>query len=377
MSSIVLLVSVTMISPLLLTFQESLYNLNIFVNLILVPISLLGCYALIKHARIHYKCMQKWKQEPSSLERKYSIYNSRTIYIRDVFLCFISIDEGLQKFLEIIDNILLQTRESNYVLNPNISNTCTINPVSSLGFYYHRGPGYYFLYALINTTDIMLLVLLNALTIFLVKSYSEHPQWGSLKTFLILSMVAVVLILIITPIQYTLILGNISYSVVVLIQLIILFVQTKRLYFVLRQRKLEALSQKLSPRVIKYQKKLQGSFKYFSIFVITLLLTYYSGQWLDIFIVTVVGSVLENSCWFGHFFRIHYSIPFSSTAFQPIKLLAIYSQFVTLLMMNGTLLGLYIAYLLYSFYKGWTARKIINIRYTTVDSVELRRSLID
>ena len=164
---------------------------------------------------------------------------------------------------------------------------------------------------------------------------------------------------------------------VVLIQLIILFVQTKRLYFVLRQRKLEALSQKLSPRVIKYQKKLQGSFKYFSIFVITLLLIYYSGQWLDIFIVTVVGSVLENSCWFGHFFRIHYSIPFSSTAFQPIKLLAIYSQFVTLLMMNGTLLGLYIAYLLYSFYKGWTARKIINIRYTTVDSVELRRSLID
>ena len=148
----------------------------------------------------------------------------------------------------------------------------------------------------------MLLVLLNALTIFLVKSYSEHPQWRSLKTFLILSMVAVVLILIITPIQYTLILGNISYSVVVLIQLIILFVQTKRLYFVLRQRKLEALSQKLSPRVIKYQKKLQGSFKYFSIFVITLLLIYYSGQWLDIFIVTVVGSVLENSCWFGHFF---------------------------------------------------------------------------
>ena len=92
-----------MVSPLRLTFEEVLYNLNIFVNLILVPIALLGCYALIKHARIHYKCMQKLKQEPSSLERKYSIYNSRTIYVRDIFLCLISLDEGLQKFLELID----------------------------------------------------------------------------------------------------------------------------------------------------------------------------------------------------------------------------------------------------------------------------------
>ena len=367
-----------MISLFLLTFQEILYNLNIIVNLFLVPISLLGCYALIKHARIYYKCMQKWKQEPFSLERKYSIYNSRTIYIRDVFLCFISIDEALQKFLEIIDNILLQIRDPNFVLNPNISNSCTINPVSSLGFYYHRGPGYYFLYALVNTADIILLVLLNALTIFLVKSYSEHPQWRSLKIYLTLSMVAIVLTLIITPIQYTLILGNISYSFIVLIQLIILSMQTKRLYFVLRQRKLEALSQQLSPHVIKQQEKLQLTFKYFSIFVITLLLIYFSGQWLDILIVTVVGSVLENSCWFGYFFRIHYSIPFSYTVFQPFKLFAIYSQFITLLIMNGALLGMYLSYFVYSLYKkGWTTRKIINIRYTTVDSELLRSSLID
>ena len=367
-----------MVSPLRLTFEEVLYNLNIFVNLILVPIALLGCYALIKHARIHYKCMQKLKQEPSSLERKYSIYNSRTIYVRDIFLCLISLDEGLQKFLELIDNIILQTRDPKYVLYPNITNTCTINPISSLGFYYHRGPGYYFLYALINTSDIILLVLLNALTIFLVKSYSEHPQWRSLKIFLILSIVATVLILIITPIQYTLILGNISYCLVVLVQLIIFSVQTKRLYFVLRQRKLEAVSQQLSSRVIKHQEKLQRSFKYFSVFVITLLLIYFSGQWFEIIIVTVVGSVLENSCWFGYFFRIHYSIPFNSAVFQPIKQVAIYSQFITLLIMNGSLLGMYLAYLFYSFYKkGWITRRVINMRFTTVDSVELRSSLID
>ena len=163
-----------------------------------------------------------------------------------------------------------------------------------------------------------------------------------------------------------------------LVQLIIFSVQTKRLYFVLRQRKLEAVSQQLSSRVIKHQEKLQRSFKYFSVFVITLLLIYFSGQWFEIIIVTVVGSVLENSCWFGYFFRIHYSIPFNSAVFQPIKQVAIYSQFITLLIMNGSLLGMYLAYLFYSFYKkGWITRRVINMRFTTVDSVELHSSLID
>ncbi|KAI6649807.1 hypothetical protein LOD99_6596 [Oopsacas minuta] len=364
-------------SAVIITIQEILYNANLIIDLILVPISVIGCVALVKHAIHTYSDMKERKNDPSTLERKYSLYNLRTIFVRDLFLCFISVDEGIQKFLEVIDSIVLQIRGTPSVISLNLSNSCTINPVSSLGFYYHRGPGYYFLYALTNTADIMLLVLLNALTIFLIKSYSEHPRWRSLNIYLSISMVLTVITLIITPIQYTLILGNIAYSLIVLVQLIILIVQTRRLYFVLRQRKLEALSQKLAPSVIHHQETLQRSYKYFSMFILALLLIYFSGQWLDIIIVTVIGSVLENSCWFGYYFNIHYSVAYSANVFQPFKLVAIYMQFIGLLVMNGSLSLLYCAYLLYSCYQGYTLKKIASIRYTTVNSMELHTSLID
>ena len=368
-----------MSSTAVITLQEVLYNLNLIVNVILVPISLLACWALSKHARVIYKDLKSQKAKPFSLEIKYAIYNLRTIYVRDLFLCFISLDEGTQKFLEIVDYILLQVRGSPNIINLNISNTCTINPVSSLGFYYHRGPGYYFLYALINTTDILLLVLLNALTLFLIKSYSEHPQWRSLKLFIIISVVLSVLTLIITPIQYTLILGNVAYALFVLVQLLILMVLTKRLYLVLRQRKLEALCQKLAPRVIQEKERIQQSFKYFSIAFIVLLLVYLSGQWLEILIVTVIGSFLENSCWFGVYFSVHYSIPYSSAAFNPVKLFAIYFQFISMLIMNGALLLLYCTCLVYSAcYRGWALKKINRMHYTTAEvSLDLEASLID
>ena len=362
-----------------ITLEEILYNFNLIVNFILVPISLLACRALAKHARITYRHLKSQKEKPFSLEVKYAIYNLRTVYVRDLFLCFISFDEGIQKFLEIIDYILLQIRDAPDVLSLNISNSCAINPVSSLGFYYHRGPGYYFLFALINTTDMLLLVFLNALTLFLIKSYSEHPQWRSLKLFIFMSMVLTFLTLIITPIQYTLILGNVAYGLFVLVQLLVLIALTKRMYLVLRQRKLEALCQKLAPRVIQEKETLQQSYKYFSIAFIVLLVVYLSGQWLEILLVTVIGSFLENSCWFGVYFNAHFSIPYSPAAFEPVKLFAIYFQFVSMLIMNGAILILYCSFLAYYVcYQGWIRRRINRTHYTTAErSLDLEASLID
>ena len=362
----------------LIVFEETLYNTNLILDVLLVLFSVPACWVVFKHARETYTRLSAEKKKHYSYETRQEIYNLRTVYVRDVFLFLISLDEAGQKSLNIIDYILLQVRDSPYAINPNLTDTCTINPVSSLGFYYHRGPGYYFLFALINTFDIFLLVLLNSLTLFLIKSYSEHPRWRSLYIYIITSILFAALTLILTPIQYTLIPGNLLYAKIVLTHFVLLCLYTRRLYLVLRQRKREVVSQRMGDEIIKQHHVILISYKYFSVAFLIVLVIYLSGQWLEIFVVTLIGSLLENSCWFGVVFGTYFSFPYNAAVFQPFKLISIYSQFVTTLIMNFVLCLIYLLYIGYTIYYECKQSRTPHIHYTTMksESLQLETSLI-
>ena len=323
--------------------------------------------------------LRKLRNERRDTFVRSEIQNEQMSYTRDRIVFAILISEVIVRVVGMINIIYLNFRyghnNNNYTNNIiRLSDDCTLVPGTSLYRLYARGYGYNILISSFLGFTVFTLSLLCYLNLFLIKIYRNDHKRRDIYGYLISCVIKVLLIILLQQFPATFLIAEIIYIGSFTLDYLLLILLTRKLYKLIQGRYLELLYHG-SEEDLKYKDRAKRNIAIYKLFS-TMLLTSYGlqvlGQNLQTIIQTLIGSVLENPCWFYQMYGIEYKITFQKQPYEMSAIVSVYLEFTLGSLFNLGLLLSYIGYV-------WVVlrgRKRRVYRYH-VERVSERKSLLD
>ena len=280
---------------------------------------------------------------------------------RDLIVFSILFFEIILKTISIVNIAYLNSHRPHNATQLQISN-CSIVIGTAISRLYTRGYQYSILIATFQGCNLLILSLLCYLTMFLANVYREDKRGRILHAYLAYSILKFVTIIVLFPFPATylfsviLYLGNFTFDYILLIYL-------SRRLFKLIQRSYLALLWHGGEEEKHQQIRAKRNVNTFRVFSKILIISYtfqVIGQNVEGIIVSLLGSFLENSCWFQSIYGFTYSVQFSKQAFELSGIIAVYVEFTLGTCFN---IGLLVSYLAYCIQVVIRKRRKIAYRY--------------
>ena len=330
-----------------LNFVVSNVNL-IFLILIFIGSTIMAFFVAKYLMRERAKLKKLRSNKMDTLNRS-ETRNEQTSYTRDRIVFAILVFEILVRVLGMINIAYLNIRyghNMNDTRTIQLSNSCTLIPGTSLHRLYARSHGYNILIGLFLGFNVFVLSLLCYLNMFLIKTYRNDRNRRFLYAYLQYSIVKTILIIVLQQFPITYLIAEILYLSTFNLDYFLLIFKTRKLYKLIYGRYLELVYHG-SEEDLKRKDREKRNLAIFKLFTTVLLISYglqVLGQNLQTIVQTLIGSVLENPCWFTLTYGITYEIEFHREALEMAGTVAVYLEFLLGSLFNLGLLLSYIGY---------------------------------
>ncbi|KAI6661090.1 hypothetical protein LOD99_13812 [Oopsacas minuta] len=299
--------------------------------------------------------LKRLRKEGTTTLNISQIRNEQTSYTRDRIVLAIIVFEIMMRVFCMVNIIILDSlqHQNNNITTINnntgrMKDNCTLVAGTSLYRVFTRGYGYNIVITIFISSNLFVISLLCFLNLFLINIYRNDKRKKYLYGYLAFSIITCTLILILNPIIETYLISQTIYIVCFTIDYFLLIYLTLKLYKIIKKRYTELIFHG-NEEELQHKGKERRNIRIFRLFTRVLLISYgfhVLGQNLETIIVSLIGSVLENQCWFRLTYGITYEIEFLRKPYEMSGIASVYVQF-----MLGTLfnIGLLLSYLGYAF----------------------------
>ena len=325
-------------------------NVNLLFLILIFLGSSIMTFFVAKYLLRERAKLRKLRNERRDTINRIAIKNEQISYTRDRIVFAILISEVIVRVVAMINIIYLNFRyghnNNNYTDSVSLSDNCTLVPGTSLYRLYARDYGYSILISLFLALGVFTLSLLCYLNLFLIKIYRNDHKRRDIYGYLISCVIKVLLIILLQQFPATFLIAEIVYIGSFTLDYLLLILLTRKLYKLIQGRYLELLYHG-SEEDLKYKDRAKRNIAIYKLFS-TMLLTSYGlqvlGQNLQTIIQTLIGSVLENPCWFYQMYGIEYKITFQKQPYEMSAIVSVYLEFTLGSLFNLGLLLSYIGY---------------------------------
>ena len=329
------------------------YNVNLFfLVLIFIGSLIMLCVVWSSISKERSRLRRLKKEEISTLNRGL-IRNGQTAYSRDKIVFTIIVFEILMRISSIFNTVVLDvlqhghnTTSTNNNNNGKVTDNCTLEMGTALYRVYSRGYFYNLIVSFFLSFNVMVLSLLCYLNLFLINVYVNDKRKRFRYGYLIYSVIKCTLIIILDPIVETYLLSQLIYIVSFTSDYFFLIYLTRKLYNIIFNR-YRLLIYHGNEEELKHKGREGRNIRIFKQFTTLLLISYglhVLGQNLQTIIESLIGSVLENQCWFRVTYGITYEIEFFRSPFEMAGIVSVYLEFILGTLFNIGLLVSYITY---------------------------------
>ena len=292
----------------------------------------------------------KYYAYPNSQE---SEKTAKQNYKKNMLILLVLVFESLYRVVGLIDYIYIASKQApqpvpEYKLTAN----CTLKNGTELALYFQWGTGYNILVGANWACLVFVLSLLCLLTEYITNTMfnnSKRSKRGFMSKYIIFSIVKCVLIQIFRPIPILYTPTLVLYLCVLVTDFYLLICLTIRLYRRLKGKcidiKYHGSVEELS--ILKNFEENVKSYKYFSLILMTGFAMQVVGEFTQLVVSHIIGSLFENSC----FYEVFYGIGVKGRFPLEIHGIGIFSEIATHLEFFGRNLfnlAIIIAYSVYS-----------------------------
>ena len=328
------------------------YNVNLIFLVLILLGSLLMLYIVWSSISKERTKLRRLKKEEVSTLNRGLIRNEQTSYSRDRIVFTIIVFEILMRTSSVINVVVLdvlQHRHNTTSTDNNsgrVTDNCTLVRGTALYRVYSRGYFYNLIVSFFLSFNVMVISLLCYLNLFLINVYINDRRKRFRYGYLIYSVIKCALIVILDPIVETYLLSQLIYIVSFTGDYFFLIYLTRKLYKIIINRYRQLIYHG-NEEELKYKGREGRNIRIFKQFTTLLLISYglhVLGQNLETIIVSLIGSVLENQCWFRVTYGITYEIEFLKSPFEMAGIVSVYLEFMLGTLFNIGLLVSYISY---------------------------------
>lgn len=328
------------------------YNVNLFFLVLILLGSFIMSYIVWSSICKERSKLRRLKKEETSTLNRELIRNGLTAYSRDRIVFTIIIFEILMRTSSFINIVVLDVLQhghnatNNNNNNNNVTDNCTLLRGTALYRVHSRGYFYNLIVSLFLSLNVMVISLICYLNLFLINVYTNDKRKRFKYGYLIYSVIKCALIIILDPITETYLLSQLIYIVSFTSDYLFLVYLTRKLYKIIINR-YRMLTYHGNEEELKHKGREGRNIRIFKQFTTLLLISYgfhVLGQNLQTIIVSLIGSVLENQCWFRVTYGITYEINFLRSPFEMAGIVSVYLEFILGTLFNIGLLVSYVSY---------------------------------